>query len=125
MKDSTRWMLHIFTGFILIFLLGLHMGVMHLKDLLLLLYRPPAGAESVDWSAVADRAGDAATYAMYMVLLPLALFHGLYGLWNILVEAFSGRKLDRPLGWILTLLGLALFTYGAYTTTLSFMHRTM
>jgi succinate dehydrogenase hydrophobic anchor subunit len=125
MKDSTRWMLLILTGFILIFLLGLHMGVMHLQDLFLFFYQPPAGAESIDWSAVADRARDVATFAMYMLFLPLALFHGLYGLWNILIEAFSGRKLERPLGWIITLAGLALYAYGAYTTYLSFMQKTM
>ncbi len=125
MKDSTRWMLHILTGLALVFLLGMHMGIMHLGGLMGFLYQPPAGAEAIDWTAVAARGKDTATFVLYILFLLFALFHGLYGLWNILIEALARHKLEKTLGWLLTLVGAGLFAYGAYTTYFAFIGRTL
>jgi len=116
MKDSTRWILHILSGAALLVLLTMHIGVMHLGGLCSFLYQPPPGAEALDWEAVLQRGKELSTLAMYILFLLFALFHGLYGLWNILIEALAKYKIDKSLGWILTLLGIALFAYGAYTT---------
>lgn len=125
MKDSMRWIIHILTGLALLLLLGLHMGAMHLGGLLSFLYQPPPGAETMDWAAVLQRGRDLSTFVMYVVFLLFALFHGLYGTWNVLIEATAKHKIERPLGWIITLVGIALFAYGAYTTYLVFMERTL
>ncbi|MFH1437232.1 MAG: hypothetical protein ABIJ56_16105 [Pseudomonadota bacterium] len=120
MKDSYRWLLLMITGAILLLLLSLHMGMMHLPGLVAFFYQPPAGAEPVDWAAVAARAGDVSSLVIYVVFLVVALYHGLYGLWNILIEAFAGKKLEKPLGWVLTIIGIALAAYGTYTTYLAY-----
>lgn len=125
MKDSTRWMLLILTGLALVFLLGMHMGVMHLGGLMGLLYQPPAGTGAVDWTAVAERSRDTATFVLYILFLLFALFHGLYGLWNILIEALARHKMEKTLGWLLTLVGVGLFAYGTYTTYIAFLGQTM
>jgi succinate dehydrogenase hydrophobic anchor subunit len=125
MKDSTRWMLHILAGLALVFLLGMHMGVMHMGGLMGLLYQPPAGTDAVDWAAVAERGRDTATFVLYILFLLLALYHGLYGLWSILIEALARHKIEKTLGWLLTLAGAGLFAYGAYTTYIAFLGQTM
>jgi succinate dehydrogenase hydrophobic anchor subunit len=125
MKDSTRWMLHILTGLALVFLLGMHMGVMHLGGLMGFLYQPPAGTGAVNWAAVAERSRDTATFVLYILFLLFALFHGLYGLWNILIEALARYRIEKTLGWLLTLAGAGLFAYGAYTTYIAFVGQTL
>jgi len=125
MKDSIRWIIHITCGGILIVLLGLHMGAMHLPDIFKFFYPFPEGSDPVEWSAVISRAKDVTTYALYMIFLPVALYHGLYGLWNVIAEALSSRKLDKIVGWVIVLAGIALYIYGAYTTTVSFINKGM
>lgn len=119
MKDSSRWMLHFAAGGLLLFLLALHMGVMHLPVLVSFYYTPPAGSGAIDWPAVIGRARHFSTLSMYVLCLGAALFHGFYGLWNVLIEAIPRRGFAKPLGWILTFLGVVFFAYGAYTTYLA------
>jgi succinate dehydrogenase hydrophobic anchor subunit len=50
----------------------------------------------------------------YVLLLGAALFHGLYGLRNILFELNPGPVIKRSLTVLLLLVGLGLFGYGAW-----------
>jgi succinate dehydrogenase hydrophobic anchor subunit len=50
----------------------------------------------------------------YIVLLGAALFHGLYGLRNILFELGPGPGIKRALTALLLLMGVGLFGYGAW-----------
>ena len=50
----------------------------------------------------------------YVVLLGAALFHGLYGFRNILLELNPAAGLRRLVNVGLTLAGLALFVFGAW-----------
>jgi succinate dehydrogenase hydrophobic anchor subunit len=49
-----------------------------------------------------------------VVLLGAALFHGLYGLRNILVELNPAAWLKKTISVVLLLLGLGLFVYGSW-----------
>jgi succinate dehydrogenase hydrophobic anchor subunit len=50
----------------------------------------------------------------YVVMLGAALFHGLYGLRNILLELNPGPGLRKGINVVISLVGLGLFAFGAW-----------
>ena len=117
MRDRTLWTWHIGAGVVILVLLGLHMAIMHL-DATLGIFGTP-GAEPVEWESVAGRAGSLFFTATYVLLLGAALYHGLYGLRNILLELNPGAGLRRAISVGLSLLGLALFAFGTWAALAS------
>jgi succinate dehydrogenase / fumarate reductase membrane anchor subunit len=118
MRDQRWWTWHVAAGLVVLVFLGLHMATMHVDTILGLFNRP--GTEAIEWSNVADRARSAFYMVTYVVLLGAALFHGLYGLRNILFELNPGPALKRGLGILLVLVGLGLFGLGTWAAWASF-----
>ena len=112
MRDRTLWTGHIGAGRVILVLLGLHMAIMHL-DATLGIFGTP-GAEPIEWESVAARAGSAFFTVTYVLLLGAALYHGLYGLRNILLELNPGAAVRRTINVGLSLVGLALFGFGTW-----------
>ncbi len=113
MRDQRLWTWHLIAGVIILVFLGLHMAVMHLNTLLGP-FNVAADKAPVDWDNVIARSREAFFAVSYIVLLGAALFHGLYGLRNILFELGPGPGLKKALTAILLLLGVGLFGYGAW-----------
>ncbi len=113
MRDQRLWTWHLIAGVTILVFLGLHMGVMHLNTLLGLFNVAPDKAP-IDWDNVIARSQSAFFAVTYVVLLGAALFHGLYGLRNILLELGPGPALRKAIGAVLVLLGVGLFGYGAW-----------
>ena len=114
MRDQKLWTWHLAAGVVILVLLGLHMTVMHLNITVPLKGLNPAGGHPIDWQNVVARARSAGFAVSYVVLLGAALFHGLYGLRNILFELDPARWLKRTIGIVLLLGGLGLFVYGTW-----------
>ena len=112
MRDRTLWTWHIGAGVVILVLLGLHMAIMHLDQTLGIFGTP--GAEPVEWDSVAARAGSLFFTITYVLLLGAALYHGLYGFRNILMELNPGRTLRQVINVGLTLVGAALFVFGTW-----------
>lgn len=112
MRDRSLWTWHVAAGLVILVLLGLHMAIMHLDQTLGLFGTP--GAEPIEWESVAARAGSAFFTVTYVLLLGAALYHGLYGLRNILLELNPGATLRRAINLGLSVLGLALFAFGTW-----------
>jgi succinate dehydrogenase / fumarate reductase membrane anchor subunit len=112
MRDQKLWTWHLAAGAIILFLLGLHMAIMHL-DTLLGIFNP-AGGHPIDWANVVARGQSLAFTLTYVLLLGAALFHGLYGLRNILFELDPAPPLKKALGWVLVLVGVGLFIFGTW-----------
>ena len=112
MRDRTLWTWHLGAGLVILVLLGLHMAVMHLDQTLGIFGTP--GAEPVEWESVAARAGSAFFTVTYVLLLGAALYHGLYGLRNILLELNPGAAVRRTINVGLSLVGLGLFGFGTW-----------
>lgn len=112
MRDRTLWTWHIGAGLVILVLLGLHMAIMHLDTTLGIFGTP--GAEPVEWESVAARARTLFFTVSYVVLLGAALYHGFYGLRNILLELNPGIGLRRAINIGLSAVGLALFVFGAW-----------
>lgn len=112
MRDRTLWTWHIGAGVVILVLLGLHMAIMHLDATLGIF--GTKGAEPVEWESVAERAKSLFFTVTYILLLGAALYHGLYGLRNILLELNPGTGLRRTINVGLSVLGLALFAFGTW-----------
>jgi succinate dehydrogenase / fumarate reductase membrane anchor subunit len=112
MRDRTLWTWHIGAGVVILVLLGLHMVIMHLNSTIGLV----AGetTEPVDWASVAGRAQSLFFTVTYVLLLGAALYHGFYGLRNILLELDPGAGLRRAINVGLAAVGLALFAFGTW-----------
>ena len=112
MRDQRLWTWHVLAGLVILVLLGLHMAIMHLDTLLG--WFNPAEVKPVSWESVLERARLGFFTITYVVLLGAALFHGLYGLRNILFELGPARGVKSALNVVLTVGGVALFMFGAW-----------
>ena len=112
MRDQRLWTWHVLAGLVILALLGLHMAVMHLDTLLG--WFNPDGMKPIAWASVLERARMGFFTVSYVVLLGAALFHGLYGLRNILFELGPGRALKGLISVVLALGGAGLFVFGAW-----------
>lgn len=118
MRDQKLWTWHLVAGVVILLLLGLHMAIMHL-DTLVGIFNP-AGGHPIDWANVAARAESLFFAVTYVLLLGAALFHGLYGLRNILFELNPGRPAQKIMSWVLMVLGLTLFVLGTWSAWASY-----
>lgn len=112
MRESKLWSLHVLAGLVIFVLLGGHMMVMHLDSLMRLAGFGPR--EVLAFEVMRERALGAGQMVGYVVLLGAALYHGLYGLRNILSELNLRETADRFVSWALSIAGVLLFVYGAY-----------
>jgi succinate dehydrogenase/fumarate reductase cytochrome b subunit len=117
MRDRSLWTWHIGAGVVIVVFLGLHMTIMHLNGTFPYLFNN--GGEAESWANMAARAKGLFFPVTYVVLLGAALFHGLYGLRNILFELNPGTGLRKTLDVLFTLGGLALFVFGAWVAIAS------
>jgi succinate dehydrogenase hydrophobic anchor subunit len=112
MRDRTLWTFHVLAGLVILVLLAMHMAIMHLSPSLGL--HTIAGTSPVDWRNVLARMKDVSFAVAYVVLLGTALYHGLYGLRNILLELNPGKGVRAAISYGLLLLGIGLFAFGTY-----------
>ena len=120
MRDQKLWTWHLAAGVVILFLLGMHMTVMHLNVTVPLKGLNPAGGHPVDWANVVARGKSLTFMASYVILLGAALFHGLYGLRNILFELDPVAWLKRTIGVVLLVGGIGLFVFGTWAAFASF-----
>jgi len=118
MRDQQLWTWHIAAGAVILILLGLHMTIMHL-DALVGIFNPEPG-HPIDWPNVLARSKSAFFMITYVLLLGAALFHGFYGLKNILFELNPGAAIKRAVSTILVVAGLGLFGLGTWAAWASY-----
>ena len=101
MREQRLWTWHVQAGLLILVFGGLHMTIMHLDNSLGIF--SPAGGHSIDWQNVLARGKSGFFMVSYIVLLGAALFHGFYGLRNILCELGVGPGLKKAVSGVLTL----------------------
>jgi succinate dehydrogenase hydrophobic anchor subunit len=113
MSETKYWTWHMAAGVVIFILLGLHMVTMHMGGMTGL-YVANTAQESV--APVNSQARDAKPLftAAYIVLLGIALFHGLYGLRTILFELTLKPGTEKAVSAILLIVGLGLFGLGTW-----------
>lgn len=120
MRDQKLWTWHVAAGIVILILLGLHMTIMHLDQIIRITSLNPAGGEPIGWENVVARGKTVFFTATYILLLGAALFHGLYGLRNILFELDPGSGLKKALSALLIVVGLGLFVLGTLSALAGF-----
>ena len=118
MRDQRLWTWHIGAGAVILVLLGLHMTVMHL-DAIVRVFNPAPG-EPVDWANVVARGKSVFFLVTYVLLLGTALFHGFYGLRNILIELNPGATAKKAMNGLFLVAGLVLFAIGTWAAWAGF-----
>jgi len=119
MRDQKLWTWHLAAGIVILVFLGMHMTIMHLNAVIALKGLNPAGGHPIDWANVVSRARSGFFMVTYVILLGAALFHGLYGLRNILFELDPARWLKRTISAVLLVGGLALFVVGTWAAVVA------
>jgi succinate dehydrogenase / fumarate reductase membrane anchor subunit len=117
MRETKLWFLHIITAVVILFLLGSHIGIMHMGSILshLGFNFSDHPTNSVE---VFERSRQVLFMIVYIALLGTALFHGLYGLRSIFYELSLPKALEKTIGRVLCVAGIALFLYGSYVAVL-------
>jgi succinate dehydrogenase / fumarate reductase membrane anchor subunit len=111
-RESRLWFWHILAAIVILFLLGMHMGTMHLGAIL-----SSIGFGSRDPVKSADvfhRSQQLIYMITYILLLGSALFHGLYGLRSMLFELTLSKGMEKAIGSVCAVAGIVLFIYGTY-----------
>jgi succinate dehydrogenase hydrophobic anchor subunit len=117
-RDQRLWTWHIGAGAVILVLLGLHMTVMHLDEVVRVF--SPRPGEPIEWANVVARGRSAFFLVTYVLLLGAALFHGFYGLRNIVFELNPGAAAKKALNSLLLVAGLALFVVGTWAAWAGF-----
>ena len=118
MRDQKLWTWHVAAGVCILVFLGLHMVIMHMSRVVGI--GNPTGGHAVDWANVVARGKSMFFMLSYIVLLGTALFHGLYGLRNILCELGPSAGLKKTISALLLIGGLGLFGLGTWAAVASF-----
>ena len=112
MRETKYWTWHIAAGVLILFLLGLHMLIMHVGGITHMF--APYGGEAVSRSNSLFRDGRLFFTVTYILLLGVALYHGLYGLRTILFELTLKPGVEKLTTFVLLVIGLGLFGLGAW-----------
>jgi succinate dehydrogenase / fumarate reductase membrane anchor subunit len=112
MRETKYWTWHMTAGVVILFLLGLHMLIMHIGGITHL-FAPHAG-EAISKENSLYRDGRLFFTVSYVLLLGVALYHGLYGLRTILFELTLKPTAEKTINFILVVLGLGLFGLGTW-----------
>ncbi len=112
MHETKYWTWHMAAGVVILVLLGLHMAIMHVGALPHQFAPHPGEPTSVENSLFRD--GQLFFTVTYILLLGLALYHGLYGLRTILQELTLAPAAERGITAVLVLAGVGLFGLGVW-----------
>ena len=112
MRETKFWTWHMAAGAVIALLLGQHMIIMHIGGITHLF--APSGGEAVSKANSLFRDGRLFFTVSYILLLGVALYHGLYGLRTILFELTLNRVTEKVISAVLLILGLGLFSLGTW-----------
>jgi succinate dehydrogenase/fumarate reductase cytochrome b subunit len=112
MRETKYWTWHMTAGVVILFLLGLHMLIMHVGGITHL-FAPHSG-EAISKENSLFRDSRMFFTLTYILLLGVALYHGLYGLRTILFELTLKPALEKVITFVLLVVGLSLFGLGTW-----------
>ena len=112
MRQSYFRLLQLITGVAVFFLIAVHITALRLDD-----FAGGLGVhieEPTSWGSVMDRATSAGWASFYIILLAVAIYHGLYGLRVVLMELPLPPVIARSLNYTMIGIGIAVFGYGSF-----------
>ena len=112
MRETKYWTWHMAAGVVILLLLGQHMVIMHIGGITHLF--APLGGEATSKANSLFRDGRLFFTVSYILLLGVALYHGLYGLRTILFELTLRPVLEKAINVVFLVLGIGLFGLGTW-----------
>ena len=112
MNGTKYWTWHMAAGVVLVFLLGLHMLIMHMVGTAH--WFTPYGSDPHSLQNSLFRDGKLFFTVTYILLLGVALYHGLYGLRTMLFELTLKPAVEKTITFVLLVAGLGLFGLGSW-----------
>ncbi len=119
MRESTLWFWHLMAGIVIIFVLGIHIGVMHLDKIMQVIGIMSAG-DVLSYAEVLARAKTIAYLVIYLLLMWFALYHGFYGLRSMILEISMSKTAQAVVNWVVFLFGFGLAIYGTYVIIIGY-----
>ena len=118
MRNTRLTLLHMITGVFIAALLGIHMVIAHLDDILI--FFGVEAADPTSWESMMGRASQGIWTGLYVALLALVLYHGLYGLRGIILEVTSSARIARIITRAFIVIGISTFAWGTYVSVALF-----
>jgi succinate dehydrogenase / fumarate reductase membrane anchor subunit len=112
MNETKYWTWHMLAGVVILVLLGVHMMVMHLGAGGQAV--APFGHDAVSMKNSLFRDGNLSFTLTYVLLLGVALYHGLYGLRTMLFELTLKPAAEKALTALLLIVGCGFFALGTW-----------
>lgn len=112
--QSRYWLWMLLSALVILILLGWHMAIMHLANLLG--HMVSTSAEPLAWGDVIARSRNGFLAGVYVLLLGAGLFHGFFGLRTILTEYWPRKGAENVINISCWVAGIILFAVGTYTT---------
>ena len=112
MRNTYLWLLQLASGVLIAVILGIHIVSIHLNDILG--FFGVDAADPVSWAAMIDRASQGIWAGLYIALLAVGLYHGIYGLRGIILESIPSERTGRIVTRTLIVIGVIVFIWGAY-----------
>ncbi len=112
MRATYLWLLQMATGVLIAVLLGIHLTISHLDDILG--FFGADAAEVTSWESMMDRASQGIWVALYIALLAVGLYHGINGVRGIILESTPSAKTERIINRAFIIFGIVVFIGGAY-----------
>lgn len=119
MKAAYLRVAQLFTGVAIAVLLGIHLVIQHLDNILGVFGVNIANPTS--WDSMIARSRQVTWVGIYVALLAAGLFHALYGLRNIILETAPSATAGRTVTWLIIILGIIAFGWGTYVPVALFM----
>ena len=109
-ESLVRWFLQRLTAVILLVCLGVHVAVLHFTT------------EPISFQFVINRIEGSIFWAIfYLVFLSSTLFHGLNGVYGVIVDYAPSDKFKRILTWLFWIAGSLSFVWGVRVLFLFFL----
>ena len=112
MRTTRFHLLHMLTGTLIALLLGTHMVILHLDNILG--FFGVNVTEPTSWKSMIDRASQGIWAGLYIALLAFVLYHALYGLRGIILEVTPSVRTGRIVTRAFIITGIIVFILGAY-----------
>ena len=95
------WFLQRLTGLLLVMGMAIHFTTLHFQ-----------GHMAITFEQVVSRLETPVWVIFDLSLLGLVLYHGLNGLWAIVLDFMPSIKIKNILGWVFSIFGIITFVYG-------------
>jgi|WetSurMetagenome_2_1015567.scaffolds.fasta_scaffold201212_2 succinate dehydrogenase hydrophobic anchor subunit len=102
-------LLFLFSAIVTAVVLGIHMLVQHLNNIV-----ASGTPDPTSWSSMISRSTQGGWVAIYVLLLAFAIYHALYGLRGIILEVTTSSGIIRSINWIFIIGGILIFGWATW-----------